>query len=112
MLCQFQRTSRPARLRDLVALVYWLLALALFLADPREPLRQRPADSVQIGILECSEASLNGGKVASAGLKVQTVYLDTYDSPKLGARLYDDQGPRHLQALLAAPYQVERQEGS
>ena len=32
--------------------------------------------------------------------------------PELGALLYDEQRPRDLQALLAAPDQVERQEGA
>ena len=64
MLCQFQRTSRKARLRHLVALAYWLLDLTLFLADVCGPLRQRPAYFVEIGIIERYAASLDCGKVA------------------------------------------------
>ena len=112
MLCKFKRASREARLRHFVALVHRLLALARLLSDLREPLRQRAAYFGQIGVLERSEASLNCGQIASAGLQVDTVHLDVDDSPELGALLYNEQRPRDLQALLAAPYQVKRQEGA
>ena len=63
---------------------------------------------VEVAVAQTPQLPLQLFKLSLGWLQVYTIHLNAEYSPHLGASLYHQQPPRHLQSLLAPTNKVER----